>query len=747
MGQIGALPDGAGALPATNSVTQAVLRRARTGVAPDLADPRLALLARSTGAPLPEGVQRRMEQVFGRDFSHVRVHLGVTGAADALQAEAFTAGADLYFADGAFAPGTERGDELLIHELQHVVQAEEGRVPTARGQTLGVSNPSDPHEVEAERVAAAHVSELHSAGSDLGALPEAGAAPASEPAPLTGGHVASAGGSVVSRKTSSTTAVEEQAMGVPVSSTNATARTNGMFAVRQGPGEGSPQIGALTGTPMDVTVSDKAIVGDTTWYEVTFSAADAVLVQMGIPNPQTGIAPNQGDANQQPLTGWIGNGLSLSLPYSAFLEQLRGFEALNANLSVPERIVRLRQMGQSDDFPFDTVLGTDANGLNTASRTGVNDIYQLLRDAQSITLPDGTEVDIFHFLVGLEALAIAPRDETSSPYLLDIGSSYAASTWAGDVGAAAADRVLESDTAWETGMNAPPAVEERHYFESRAPSTDLLGDIDAWGAASTVAAASSVEAIITAYYGPDNACSDVLVDHRRDAMSRLLGHYGFDSAQGLKEQPARAQIQDQIFRFGNAFATARHIMSVSLPSGSEEVEQLWAQSGQMADRLLDWLEGVALQYGAVPAGPTAMATPTADGATAGVADTGDGSAPADGGQAPTAAFSSTFEITTRLPRSRAFTVGEGGRVQVECRNTTFVRPDRDGTTTDRYSVLLHRDNLMQTTAGEILFEVGQAGRATWNDLEPGSYTIEIQFTTAPVNPYETLTGDIDVHAW
>lgn len=749
LGQIGVTPDGPGGMPSTNSVTQAVLRRARGGAAPDLADPRLALLDRSAGSPLPEGVQRRMEQVFGRDFSHVRVHLGVGAAADALHAEAFASGADIYFADGAFAPGTERGDALLAHELQHVVQAEEGRVPSAPGGAGAVSNPSDPHEVEAERVAVERVRDLDALGEaegDIGAgsdLSPADSGAGAAPSFTTGGHVAAAGGAGYSRRVT-TTAAEERSMGTPVASTIATATTGGMFAVRDGPGITSTQIGALTGAAMKVTVSGKAFADDKTWYEVTFSPSDAVLVQMGIPDAATGEEPDQSRADQGPLTGWIGQGLTLSLPYSAFLEQLRGFEALHADLSLPERITRLRQMGQSGDYPFDAVLGTDADGLNASSRAGVTDMFQLLRDAQALTLPDGTEVDIFHFLSGVEALAFAPRDETSAPYSLDIGSSYAASNWSGDVGAAAADSVQGKDADWELGPGAgtPPAGTRNHYFDSRAPSADLLGDIDAWGASATATTATSIENIITGYYGPDNASSAVLVDHRRDALSRFLGHYGFATAAGLKDQPARAQIQDQIFRFANSFATARAMLAATVPAGAADDERLWAESGEMADRLLDWLEAVALQYGAVPTGPSGVGSGLAPTMT-----TGPSAGGVCGAAEPTADFSSTFEIVARLPRSRSITVGAGGRVEVDCRNTTFVRPDRAGAPTDRYTVVLHRDDWMGSTAGEMLFEVGKDGRATWNDLAAGAYTLEIIRSTEEVNPYETLQGEIDVHAW
>ena len=79
---------------------------------------------RSEGEPLPLPTRRLMENRFGYDFSHVRVHMG--GSAQRLNhdlnALAFTTGNHIYFAPGQFQPGTRTGQHLLAHELTHVVQ-------------------------------------------------------------------------------------------------------------------------------------------------------------------------------------------------------------------------------------------------------------------------------------------------------------------------------------------------------------------------------------------------------------------------------------------------------------------------------------------------------------------------------------------------------------------------------------------------------------------------------------------------
>jgi hypothetical protein len=65
-----------------------------------------------------------MEASFGHDFSSVRVHSDDAAAASAaaVDAVAYTVGRHVAFARGSYAPGTPAGDQLLAHELAHVVQ-------------------------------------------------------------------------------------------------------------------------------------------------------------------------------------------------------------------------------------------------------------------------------------------------------------------------------------------------------------------------------------------------------------------------------------------------------------------------------------------------------------------------------------------------------------------------------------------------------------------------------------------------
>lgn len=85
---------------------------------------------RGGGQPLEAGLQRQMGQAMGADFSGVKVH--TDGQADQLnrsiQAKAFTTKQDVFFRQGAYNPGSQDGQELIAHELTHVVQQNGGAV-------------------------------------------------------------------------------------------------------------------------------------------------------------------------------------------------------------------------------------------------------------------------------------------------------------------------------------------------------------------------------------------------------------------------------------------------------------------------------------------------------------------------------------------------------------------------------------------------------------------------------------------
>jgi hypothetical protein len=80
--------------------------------------------SKGRGQQLPDGTRTFMETRFGADFGNVRVHTGDQSDAlnRKLSAQAFTHGSDIFFGSGKYNPQSSGGQQLLAHELTHVVQ-------------------------------------------------------------------------------------------------------------------------------------------------------------------------------------------------------------------------------------------------------------------------------------------------------------------------------------------------------------------------------------------------------------------------------------------------------------------------------------------------------------------------------------------------------------------------------------------------------------------------------------------------
>lgn len=98
---------------------------------------------------MPDVVKQRMEESFETDFSSVRIHPDSSKAPE-VGALAYTQGSDIHFAPGQFKPDTSAGQQLLGHELTHVIQQSEGRVqPTTEIGGMPVNdNESLEHEAD-----------------------------------------------------------------------------------------------------------------------------------------------------------------------------------------------------------------------------------------------------------------------------------------------------------------------------------------------------------------------------------------------------------------------------------------------------------------------------------------------------------------------------------------------------------------------------------------------------------------------
>ncbi|MHC5762569.1 eCIS core domain-containing protein [Nostoc sp.] len=86
--------------------------------------------ARGGGQPMANNIRQPMEQAFGADFSGVKIHTDAQADQlnQSIQAKAFTTGQDVFFQQGEYNSESREGQELIAHELTHVMQQNGGAV-------------------------------------------------------------------------------------------------------------------------------------------------------------------------------------------------------------------------------------------------------------------------------------------------------------------------------------------------------------------------------------------------------------------------------------------------------------------------------------------------------------------------------------------------------------------------------------------------------------------------------------------
>jgi hypothetical protein len=98
--------------------------------------------AKGHGQALDPNLQASMGQAMGADFSGVKVHTDTQSDQlnQSIQAKAFTTGQDVFFRQGEYQPKSRSGQELIAHELTHVVQQKGGGIqkPKVSKQQLSI---------------------------------------------------------------------------------------------------------------------------------------------------------------------------------------------------------------------------------------------------------------------------------------------------------------------------------------------------------------------------------------------------------------------------------------------------------------------------------------------------------------------------------------------------------------------------------------------------------------------------------
>jgi hypothetical protein len=121
----------------------------------------------STSQPLDSQTREFMGARFDYDFSRVRIHSDSKAArsAQTLNAQAYTVGTDIVFGANRYNPGDFRGEQLLAHELAHVVQ-QDGMTRNEPGQ-LKIGEPSTGAERAADQAISAGPSEIRRGSTAL----------------------------------------------------------------------------------------------------------------------------------------------------------------------------------------------------------------------------------------------------------------------------------------------------------------------------------------------------------------------------------------------------------------------------------------------------------------------------------------------------------------------------------------------------------------------------------------------------
>ncbi|MEM7344710.1 MAG: DUF4157 domain-containing protein [Chloroflexota bacterium] len=124
---------------------------------------------RGQGQSVDERTQNEVGGALGYDFSEVTIHDNKESheLSRDLEARAFTTGTDVFFGEGEYNPDSNEGQELLAHELTHVVQQQSGQVDLG-GSGMRVNDPDDSYEKQADQVAARVVAQPGQAEGEYG---------------------------------------------------------------------------------------------------------------------------------------------------------------------------------------------------------------------------------------------------------------------------------------------------------------------------------------------------------------------------------------------------------------------------------------------------------------------------------------------------------------------------------------------------------------------------------------------------
>lgn len=300
---------------------------------------------------------------------------------------------------------------------------------------------------------------------------------------------------------------------------------------------------------------------------------------------------------------WIGmGGLRMTVTWDLFLEQLTNFDTMTTGMPITEKLTKLRQFGQKADMgkQMDSELGTKAKAYGPfyeESRGSFSNIYQMLKEADQVETPMGV-VDMHHFLIALESYQKKNKDVVLDPYWVTVGKMQDVGSFAGNIGAAAADFLVKGSKDYETSVGVGATDEERmkFYYRTRTTEAELLGELDGWGALPALESGkvSTLTELIKSYYGGAPVAGGAKKDHpRKAALQGFMSNYGLTSDGSTLNNAANVEI---IYKINLTFAEGWWRNREGFWA-STDPKDLKVPAKKMTEWFLDFLSARAKEYG------------------------------------------------------------------------------------------------------------------------------------------------------
>jgi hypothetical protein len=373
----------------------------------------------------------------------------------------------------------------------------------------------------------------------------------------------------------------ESRLGHDTKKMKAEGRLTGQYVLRSEPTGQSYIFGNLPGNPVVVDLVDKRALakdGSQDWYLVRFRDKEKFQEYAPCaPEPEFPQALQMYNSR----TAWVtGDAVKGFISLGDFLQFVHAFEKEEyvQNMDLKARITHLRQMYSETELESDRILGTKPGRRSVDDRPSISGLYQMLKKSMTgVVLPNGEAVDAGHIILTLDAYNQPDREAEVHWSNQDAGSSRAAASWSGDVGAAVGDYLLQhqQDNLQEVDWD----LAEWH-FEKSAPYDDLMGNIDGVGmqqlSSKKEGGYDSIFQLIMAYYGVEKEGeAQIIKDHRKLGLSTVLKSYGFKEPTNLLTQAGP---------YSKMYLDARKLGEIWFRKGQPKL-------GLIADKVTPWVPG------------------------------------------------------------------------------------------------------------------------------------------------------------